>query len=140
MPTDNNADDVLIRNATDADMAAVQEIYALQVLEGLASFEETPPDEVELTRRRDALVACMPDDSRGLDAGGAAKTAYADAVAVYLGISSDRLADRNSALCSWDLAQAARGRVQQGGMPRLRIGRATISDSDASGLVPMLEC
>jgi phosphinothricin acetyltransferase len=57
MPTDNNADEVLIRDATDADMAAVQEIYALQVLEGLASFEETPPDEAELTRRRDDLVA-----------------------------------------------------------------------------------
>ena len=57
MPTDNNAPEVLIRDVTDADMAAIQEIYAHHVLEGLASFEETPPSVGELTRRRDALLA-----------------------------------------------------------------------------------
>lgn len=32
-------------------MNAIQRIYAHHVLHGLASFEETPPDETELTRR-----------------------------------------------------------------------------------------
>jgi L-amino acid N-acyltransferase YncA len=57
MPAVNNSSENLIRDATDADMAVIQEIYAHHVLEGLASFEETPPDEGELIRRRDALVA-----------------------------------------------------------------------------------
>jgi putative DNA methylase len=35
---------------------------------------------------------------------------YADAIALCLALSTDRLADRNSTLCGWDIAQAARGR------------------------------
>jgi putative DNA methylase len=60
--------------------------------------------------RREAVAAGFRDDDRGLDAGGEGAAAYADAVAVYLGLSTDRLADRNSSLCGWDTAQAARGR------------------------------
>ena len=36
-------DDVLIRDATPADMAGVAAIYAREVLEGTATFEEVPP-------------------------------------------------------------------------------------------------
>jgi phosphinothricin acetyltransferase len=50
-------DDILIRDVADADLAAIQDIYAHHVLEGLASFEETPPDVAEITRRRDAALA-----------------------------------------------------------------------------------
>jgi putative DNA methylase len=35
---------------------------------------------------------------------------YADGVMLYLALSADRLADRNSSLCGWDIAQALRGR------------------------------
>lgn len=47
----------LVRPATAADMAAVTQIYAYEVLHGLATFEETPPDEAEMTSRFDALRA-----------------------------------------------------------------------------------
>jgi len=57
MPATDKDPEILIRDATDADMAAIQEIYAHHVLEGLASFEETPPSEAEMTRRRDTVVA-----------------------------------------------------------------------------------
>ncbi|NQV84646.1 MAG: N-acetyltransferase family protein [Rhodospirillales bacterium] len=57
MASDSGAPEILIRDATDDDMAAVQDIYAQHVREGLASFEETPPDKAELMRRRDALLA-----------------------------------------------------------------------------------
>lgn len=40
-----------IRPAESGDLAAVTEIYAHHVLNGLASFEETPPDEAEIARR-----------------------------------------------------------------------------------------
>lgn len=56
-PCAPEAGDILIRDVADGDMAAIQDIYAHHVLEGLASFEEEPPDEAEMTHRRDALLA-----------------------------------------------------------------------------------
>ena len=45
-----------IRPAAAADFDAIQRIYAHHVLNGLASFEETPPDVAELTRRWRAIA------------------------------------------------------------------------------------
>ena len=42
---------VLIRDAAEADLANVQSIYAWHVENGLASFEEVPPEIGEITRR-----------------------------------------------------------------------------------------
>ncbi|CAN7208135.1 GNAT family N-acetyltransferase [Bosea sp. LjRoot9] len=47
---------ILVRDAVEADMAAVQAIYAHHVLHGLASFEETPPGIDELLARRAAVL------------------------------------------------------------------------------------
>ena len=47
---------VSLRPAVLGDMAAVQCIYAHHVLTGYASFEETPPDVAEMTRRWTAIV------------------------------------------------------------------------------------
>ncbi|HQJ51455.1 MAG TPA: DUF1156 domain-containing protein [Anaerolineae bacterium] len=52
--------------------------------------------------QHDAVAAGLPDDGRGLEAGGSGAAAYADAVAVYLGLALDKLADRGSTICSWD--------------------------------------
>ncbi|MBS7698518.1 MULTISPECIES: GNAT family N-acetyltransferase [unclassified Chelatococcus] len=41
-----------VRDAEEADMAAVQAIYEHHVLHGLATFEEVPPDVEEMKRRR----------------------------------------------------------------------------------------
>jgi L-amino acid N-acyltransferase YncA len=41
-----------VRDADDADLAAVQAIYAHHVLHGLATFEEIPPSVEELAARR----------------------------------------------------------------------------------------
>jgi phosphinothricin acetyltransferase len=51
----------IVRDATEADMAIVQKIYAHYVLHGLATFEEVPPalDEM-LGRRRDVLGRGLP--------------------------------------------------------------------------------
>ena len=46
-----------IRDVTDADMPAIQKIYAHHVLHGLASFEEERPDVAEMTSRRDKILA-----------------------------------------------------------------------------------
>src|ERR1700742_3633250 len=45
-----------IRPATEADLPAITRIYAHAVLHGTATFELTPPDLVEMTRRFRALM------------------------------------------------------------------------------------
>jgi L-amino acid N-acyltransferase YncA len=47
---------VFVRDATDADLPAVQRIYAHEVRHGVATFEESPPSVAELRSRRDAIV------------------------------------------------------------------------------------
>jgi L-amino acid N-acyltransferase YncA len=51
------APDFALRPVADADMAAIQAIYAHHVLNGFASFEEVPPDLAEMRRRRDDILA-----------------------------------------------------------------------------------
>lgn len=52
----NTSPGLAIRDATPADMMAVQDIYAHHVLHGLATFEEEPPDAAEMSRRRAEVV------------------------------------------------------------------------------------
>ena len=49
--------DVVIRDADEADMAGVLDIYIHHVLHGLATFEETPPRLDEMKSRREAVLA-----------------------------------------------------------------------------------
>ena len=48
--------DISIRSATAADIAAITRIYAHAVEYGTASFELEPPDEAEMARRQMALL------------------------------------------------------------------------------------
>ena len=52
-----NASKILIRITNNADMEDIQVIYDYNVLKGLASFDKTPPDVAELTRRCEVLAA-----------------------------------------------------------------------------------
>lgn len=45
-----------IRPSTDADVPAITAIYGWNVLNGLGTFEEVPPDEAEMARRRAAFL------------------------------------------------------------------------------------
>ena len=56
-PSSAAAAQVTVRDAQDADMAAVQRIYAHHVLHGLASFEEKPPSVEEIGARRSSVLA-----------------------------------------------------------------------------------
>ncbi len=52
---------IVLRAAEDRDVARIAEIYAPYVLNGLASFEITPPDAAEIARRRaDVLARGLP--------------------------------------------------------------------------------
>ena len=44
------------RDSVEADIPAIQAIYAHHVANGLASFEEIPPDAAELAQRRRAIL------------------------------------------------------------------------------------
>src|SRR5690606_399825 len=51
--------------------------------------------------KADALAAGMPDDGRGLDAGGTGATAYAEAVGVYLAFALDKVSVYSNTICTW---------------------------------------
>ncbi|MCC8958211.1 N-acetyltransferase [Bradyrhizobium sp. Pear77] len=78
MAAGNNG--VVVRDATDDDMADVQGIYAHHVLNGLATFEEVPPTVDEMRSRRNAVVAAglpyLVAEVDGLVAGYCYATAY----------------------------------------------------------------
>jgi L-amino acid N-acyltransferase YncA len=46
-----------IRPSADADVGAIAAIYRHHVLNGVASFEEVPPDPAEIARRRTNILA-----------------------------------------------------------------------------------
>ena len=51
----------VLRPATEADLAAITEIYRHHVLTGFGSFEETPPDLAEMGRRyADVIARALP--------------------------------------------------------------------------------
>ncbi len=70
----------VVRDAGEADMPAVQRIYAHHVLNGLATFEETPPTLEEMIgRRRAALELGAPylvAETKGRVVGYCYATAY----------------------------------------------------------------
>src|ERR1700680_2843160 len=69
--------DVSIRTATTADIAAITRIYAHAVDYGTASFELEPPDEAEMARRQHALLARKLPYIAAARAGAVAGYAYA---------------------------------------------------------------
>ncbi|MEN3348980.1 MAG: hypothetical protein V7632_2615 [Bradyrhizobium sp.] len=73
-------DDIVVRDATERDMADIQAIYAHHVLNGLATFEEVPPTVDEMLSRRAAVVAAdlpyLVADVDGRVAGYAYATSY----------------------------------------------------------------
>jgi putative DNA methylase len=76
------------------------DLFTPRQLVALTTFSDLVPEAIARIRA-DALAAGMPDDGRGLDAGGTGATAYAEAVGVYLafGSQSSRSADRSSTIC-----------------------------------------
>jgi phosphinothricin acetyltransferase len=71
---------VLVRDAAESDMPAIQSLYAHHVLHGIATFEEVPPLVAEMAERRaSVLKAGLPylaAESDGQLVGYAYATAY----------------------------------------------------------------
>ena len=81
MPTHDKsaASSFSIRPTQEADLAAVQAIYAHHVLTGAASFELEPPDLEEIRRRWSAVVAGGYPHLVAVEDGAVAGYAYAGA-------------------------------------------------------------
>ncbi|MDB9427382.1 DUF1156 domain-containing protein [Microcystis aeruginosa CS-555/01A07] len=79
-------------------------LFTPRQLVALTTFSDLVSEAREKIKA-DAVAAGIPDDDLPLNDGGIGATAYADAVATYLAFGVDRLSDRNSTICSWDISR-----------------------------------
>lgn len=75
-------------------------LFTLRQLLALTSFSDLVNEAREKVLT-DAIAAGIPNDNSPLCEDGTGATAYADAVATYLGLGVSRLADNNSSLVIW---------------------------------------
>jgi putative DNA methylase len=76
------------------------DLFTPRQLVALTTFSDLVQEARERARR-DALAAGLADDAKPLRDGGTGATAYADAVAVYLGLGVDKATDYNTTLVAW---------------------------------------
>ncbi|MCX5494304.1 GNAT family N-acetyltransferase [Kaistia dalseonensis] len=118
--------DFLIRTAAPGDLSAITGIYAHAVTTSTASFELDPPDESEMRRRYEALLAGGHPYLVAERRGGIAGYAYA-------GPYRPRLAYRSTVEDSIYLAPDAQGR----GLGRQLLG-ALIAAAEVAGFRQMV--
>jgi putative DNA methylase len=96
-----NPRDVWCRNFgldTPASLFTSRQLVALTTFSDLVR-------EAQRKVSADARVAGLEADGATLHAGGTGASAYADAIATYLGLVVSRLADRSANVCSWDVRE-----------------------------------
>ena len=81
-------------------MTTFGDLFTERQLVALTTFCELVTEARERVRQ-DAVAGVGPDDGVFLRDGGTGATAYADAVAVYLGFLVDQLANHSSTICGW---------------------------------------
>lgn len=87
-------------NVSNYGLDVYGDLFTPRQLVALTTFSDLVSEAIARIRA-DALAAGMPDDGRGLDAGGNGVTAYAEAVGVYLAFSTDKASDYWSSICTW---------------------------------------
>lgn len=86
---------------TNYGLTRWSDLFTSRQLMALSTFSDLLSD-VRSVIESDARAAGLLDDGRRLHDGGLGAPAYADAVITYLAFAIDRMADRNSSICSWD--------------------------------------
>ncbi|GKG92113.1 hypothetical protein CE91St38_01210 [Desulfovibrionaceae bacterium] len=76
------------------------DLFTPRQLVALTTFSDLVGEAIAKCRA-DAIKAGLPDDCKGLDAGGLGAQAYAEAVGVYLSLNVSRLTDAHSVLTTW---------------------------------------
>jgi putative DNA methylase len=74
--------------------------FTRRQLMALTTFSDLVQEAIKCVKS-DAMANGLPDDSRGLEAGGTGASAYAEAVGVYLGMMISKMADTQSSFCRW---------------------------------------
>ncbi len=87
-------------NVSNYGLDTYGDLFTPRQLVALTTFSDLVQDAISRCRH-DAVAAGVADDGVGLDAGGCGATAYAEAVAVYLGLAVDKTTDYNSSLVAW---------------------------------------
>lgn len=109
------------------------DLFTPRQLVALTTFSDLVGEARERIRA-DALRAGMPDDTRGLNAGGNGATAYAEAISIYLAFAIDKVADRNSTICGWaTLREHARNTFGRQAIPMVWDFAESNPLSDSSG-------
>ncbi|WP_241159613.1 hypothetical protein [Desulfovibrio sp. ZJ200] len=80
------------------------DLFTPRQLTALTTFSNLVA-EAQQKATQDAIAAGLADDGKGLAEGGYGATAYGQAVGVYLAFVVDKLSDRNSSICSWDMSR-----------------------------------
>jgi len=80
------------------------DLFTARQLVGLNTLTDLVQD-VKATILSDAIASGLSDDGLGLEEGGSGAKAYADAVAVYLGMGISRLSDICNAFCRWEVTK-----------------------------------
>lgn len=89
-------------------LKAYSDLFSARQLLALTTFVDLVQEAREHVKA-DAVKFGMADDGIGIADGGNGATAYADAVAMYLGFIVSSLADRMSTICTWDAGGATWG-------------------------------
>lgn len=85
-------------------LVTFSQLFTNRQLTALTTFS-TLVGEAQKLAEKDALAAGLADDGVGLADGGTGARAYGEAVGVYLAFVVDKLADRGSTICSWDVTR-----------------------------------
>ena len=95
------------------------DIFTTRQLVALTTFSDLVTEATQRVRG-DGTAAGLPDDGRPLREGGTGATAYAEAVSLYLALAVDKVADRNSAICTWaSLREHARNTFARQAIPMM---------------------
>lgn len=87
-------------NCTPYGLSTWGDLFTPRQLVGLTTFSDLVQEACERVKR-EPLAAGLPDDPKPLRDGGTGRTAYAEAVAVYLGFQVDQLSNHLSTVCAW---------------------------------------
>lgn len=83
---------------TFADLFTARQLVALNTFCDLVQ-------EARARIEQDAVAAGLVSDGKGLEDGGTGARAYADSVALYLGLGVSRLSDISNTICSWETSK-----------------------------------
>lgn len=116
------------------------DLFTPRQLVALTTFSDLAGEAIKKIEK-DAKAAGLAVEGKGLNDGGTGAGAYAEAVAVYLGIIVSKTTDSNNSLCPWEpVAQCTRQLFGRQAIPMLwDYGEANPLHDSSGGMVTNIE-